>query len=68
MKNQLKMQTDDFLLLEIDQLRPALGPTRSEVVTHILRHWLTENGTKASAHVEHVKQLMEKKSSSRDHV
>lgn len=58
MKIQLKMQIDDFLLWEVDQLRPALGPTRSEVVTYILRHWLSEHGANARAHVEQVKKLM----------
>ena len=55
---QLKMMIDRFLLWEIDALRPALGPSRSEVVTFILRQWLTEHGEQARQHVEHVTKLM----------
>lgn len=58
MKKQLKMMVDEFLLWQVDRLRPAFGPSRSEVVTFILQSWLTEHGTKALEHVDRVKARM----------
>lgn len=55
---QLKVMVNDFLLWELDALKPALGPSRSEVVRHVLQSWLMEHGEGARAHAEHVQKLM----------
>lgn len=57
-KGQLKMMIDPFLLWQIDRLKPAYGPSRAEVVAHILQSWLGDHGTAAFAHMERVQHLM----------